>query len=139
MIPKDSRRGFTLIELLFSLAVLMIIAAGTFKCFMLISNMYERSFDLCNSKFDRELSLKFVKEEIRNATSISVNNGVMNADGKKIYIKDGILRFDTDSGQIAASVNSINVSKYDASGKLYKVLINIDGINYTEYVYRRQP
>lgn len=80
-----------------------------------------------NSMSNLRIAMDFVGDKLREGQSILIESGGVKANGSKIYLKNNILRYNTDSEQIACDISSFMVEKENDLG-LYKITL-VSGIN----------
>lgn len=134
------KKGYTLIEVMVSLFIFFIIISLTleFISFSMGLNMdlKGRSSDLINAT----IAIDFIQDKIRTGNIEPINNYnkdrleiLKTFDGSILYLKNGILRYSTDSQQITPNIDYVFVEKI--SNNLFKISVTTSmGKNYICYV-----
>ncbi|MCX7695069.1 MAG: prepilin-type N-terminal cleavage/methylation domain-containing protein [Caloramator sp.] len=134
------KKGFTLIESIVALFIFLIIVIVSLDFYgysiSLNKELNNNNSDIINAN----IAFDFITDKIRTG-KIQLINSINNnrlevfktSDGGILYIKNGILRFNSDSQQIVPDINYVFVEK--KSDKLYKVTITTKSKNeYTCFI-----
>lgn len=134
------KKGFTLIESIVSLFIFLIIVIVSLDFYgysiSLSKELNNNNSDIINAN----IAFDFITDKIRTGRIQlinSINNNRLEvfktSDGGILYIKNGILRYNSDSQQIVPDINYVFVEK--KSDKLYKVTITTKSHNeYTWFI-----
>lgn len=129
------KKGYTLIEVVASLAILSIITFITFDFFNHNNRIYSNINTSIDQKANVRIALEFIYSTIRDCAEIKVQNNVLTVDNKNIYVRNNILRYGTDSEQIAPFITNFQVT-YKGSG-LYKVVVSSEDYILSTLVKKR--
>jgi prepilin-type N-terminal cleavage/methylation domain-containing protein len=129
------KKGYTLIEVIASLAILCIIVFISFDFLGHSNRVYSSINTSIEEKANVRIAMEFVYSCMRDGKQIKFQNNVLTIDNKDIYVKNGILRYGSDSEQIAPLVTNIQV--VDKGMGLYKILIFSDEYLQSTFVKKR--
>lgn len=130
------RKGFTLIEVVAVVAIFLIVTTMSFNFFNFNNRIF---YNICSSvdqKANMRIAMEFIYTHIRDSQTISFQNKILTVDGRRIYIRNNILRYDTDSQQVAPLITSFNI--IDKGSGLYEISLLSNEYLLTTYVKRRK-
>lgn len=131
------KKGFTLIEVLFTLIVLSTISVYIMNFLFHYNNFVCKIKDNVDTQENMKIAMDFLYDIILKADSIKIENNSIFIDGKKVYIKNNILRYDTDSQQIASGITKIEIEKiYDNQNLYFVKMYSNDNVQST-YILNR--
>lgn len=133
------KKGFTLIEIIAALFIFSIIVAITFNFINFNNYLFSNISSSVDKKGNLRIAMDFVIEKIRNGNVIIIeeNNGKVTIDGKSIYVKNNILRYDVDSQQIAPEITDFKVFHENETSGLYRVRIVSEIYSFETFVMKR--
>ncbi|TDT61964.1 PilW family protein [Fonticella tunisiensis] len=133
------KKGFTLIEIIAALFIFSIIVAITFNFINFNNYLFSNISSSVDKKGNLRIAMDFVIEKIRNGNVIIIeeNNGKVTIDGKSIYVKNNILRYDVDSQQIAPEITDFKVFLENETSGLYRVRIVSEIYSFETFVMKR--
>ncbi|WP_078695753.1 PilW family protein [Caloramator quimbayensis] len=130
-------KGFTLIEVLLMIIVLSSITVYVMNFLFHYNNFVWKIEDNVDIQENMKIAMDFLYDSIVKAGSINIENNSIYIDGKKFYIKNNILRYDTDSQQIASGITKIEIIKISDNQNLYFIKIYSNNKIETTYVLNR--
>lgn len=128
------RKGFTLVETLASLCIIFIIALSVINLFGENNKIFKNISSDVEIKTNLRIAIDFLYNTLKEADNILIENDIV-VDGRKIYLKKGILRYNTDSEQIAVGIDTFCV--YRVKPALYKINVTSGEYTYSTYVQQR--
>lgn len=129
------KKGYTLIETLIASMICFFITIYVFN-FLFYNNIFLYKIeDITNMQENMNIAADFLYENIIKSNDIRIEDSNFYIDGKRVYIKNNILRFDTDSQQIASGITKIHIKKME--GKLYTLTLYFGSYSSTFYVLSR--
>lgn len=130
-------RGYTLIEAVLS-AILLSYMLIYILNFLFYNKIFMKKLEyFTDLQENMSIASDFLYENIVKAKDIKINNDSFYIDGKKVYVKNNILRFDTDSQQIAYGIKKIQIKSIENNYKLYMLTIYGENTSKTFYVKLR--
>ncbi|SKA81837.1 hypothetical protein SAMN05443428_104124 [Caloramator quimbayensis] len=126
-----------MIEVLLMIIVLSSITVYVMNFLFHYNNFVWKIEDNVDIQENMKIAMDFLYDSIVKAGSINIENNSIYIDGKKFYIKNNILRYDTDSQQIASGITKIEIIKISDNQNLYFIKIYSNNKIETTYVLNR--
>jgi prepilin-type N-terminal cleavage/methylation domain-containing protein len=130
------KKGFTLIEVISVVAILSIITAVSLNFFNFNNRVFYTICSSVDKKANMRIAMEFIYTRIRDSQTISFPNRILTVDGKRIYIKNNILRYDVDSQQVAPLITELNI--VDKGSGLYEISLFSEEYTLSTFVKRRK-
>lgn len=131
------KKGFTSIELLMTLIILSTISVYIMNFLFHYNSFVLKIEDNVDTQENMKIAMDFLYDIISKADSIKIEKDSIFIDGKKVYIKNNILRYDTDSQQIASGITKIEIEKIYDNQNLYFVKMYSNDNVQTTYILNR--
>lgn len=131
------KSGFTLIETVLVLFIISLISIASLSFIQFNINLFRNMEDSIDKQSNIRIAVDFVYDRIKEAKDIKVFDDEIMLDGKRVYVKNNILRYDTDSQQIACGINQIKVYEIKNNGKLYCINVSSGDFSQTTLVLNR--
>ncbi|QCX32715.1 hypothetical protein FDN13_02780 [Caloramator sp. E03] len=129
------RKGYSLIETLIAAMICSFITIYMLD-FISYNNIFLYKIeDITNIQENMNIAADFLYENIIKSNDIRIEDNNFFIDGKRVYIKNNILRFDTDSQQIASGITKIQIKKM--KDRLYTLTLYFGSYSNTFYVLSR--
>jgi prepilin-type N-terminal cleavage/methylation domain-containing protein len=134
------KKGFTLIEILVVLFIFSIIVVVCLNFFTTNNKIYSKVSKDVDKHSNVRIALEFVSKKIRDGKTIVISDSgrKISVDSKYIYLNNNILRYDTDSQQIASGITDINFQEVNAEDGLYKIKITSNDYSLTTLIDKRE-
>ncbi|MCX7885187.1 MAG: type II secretion system GspH family protein [Caloramator sp.] len=113
------KNGYTLIEVLMATIILAVLLSYVLNFLYYYNAFIKKIESNVDIQENMKIAADFLYENIIKAQNIDVEKDFLLIDGKRIYIKDNILRYDTDSQQIASGISKIEIKKIEDIQNLY--------------------
>ncbi|MEG0641723.1 MAG: prepilin-type N-terminal cleavage/methylation domain-containing protein [Clostridium sp.] len=113
------RNGFTLVEVITSVFILCIVVLGTVKFYRSINNAVETTNTQASIDVNLRIAQEFMAYKVRSSNTIILRAGIINIDGKELFVRDEMLRYGTASQHISPNVMKISIENLGQD--LYRV------------------
>lgn len=135
-----TKKGFTLVEILVVLLIFSIVVVVCLDFFTTNNKIYSKVSKDVDKHSNVRIALEFVSKKIRDGKTIVITDGgrKISVDSKYIYLNNKILRYDTDSQQIAAGITDIIFQEVNAEDGLYKIKIISNDYSLTTLIDKRE-
>lgn len=117
-----NRKGFSLIELIVAIFIFSLIVLTCSSIYTVNIKSFNYMDECVEERVNLRIAMDFLADLIRDGQSIVIEGNNVTIDGKRIYLINNILRYHTDSQQIANNVTSFKVSKLNENG-LYNIIL----------------
>lgn len=130
-------KGFGLLETIISISIACIIIIIACSIYAQSEKYLGVVGDKIDSLENLRIGMDFVEDKLRGSHSVLNESEVITIDGSRVYLKNGILRYNTDGEQIASKISSFGVQKINDKG-LYKITLSSNNINMNSLIEVRE-